>query len=113
MAGPRRSDEGRWRGEAMACGKRSRGLLQDGGEAQIIGVVAVGALRSGVAEPFGQAALAEQPGRLLEEVIEIMKNQYLFSDREQLGNGGAELGEHRGAAACRLEQACVDSAHLG
>ena len=87
------------------CAERSRELLQDGGDAQIIGVVAVGALRGGVAESRGQAALAEQPGRLLDEFIEVVKGQYLLSDREQLRNGGAELGEHRGAAACRLEQA--------
>ena len=34
----------------------SRELLQDSSDAQIIGVVAVGALRGGVAEPRGQAA---------------------------------------------------------
>ena len=59
----------------------SRELLQDGGDAQIVGVVAVGALRGGVAEPRGQAALAEQPGCLFDEVIEVVKHQYLFSDR--------------------------------
>ena len=41
----------------------------------------MGALRGGVAEPRGQAVLAEQSGRLLDEVIEIVKGQYLFSDR--------------------------------
>src|ERR1017187_9389437 len=86
-------------GEALACPERSRKLLQDSGDAQIIGMVPVGALRGGVAEPFGQAALAEQPGRLPDEVVEIVKDQHLFSDREQLWNGGAELSEHRGAAA--------------
>ena len=53
-------------GEALACPEQSRELLQDGGDAQIIGVVSVGALRGGVAEPPGQAALVEQPGRLLD-----------------------------------------------
>jgi hypothetical protein len=38
-------------------------------------MVAVGAKRGSVAEPCGQAAFAEQPGRLLDELIEIVKDQ--------------------------------------
>ena len=44
---------------AFACPEGHDELLQDGGDAQIVGVVAVGALRGGVAEPRGQAVLAE------------------------------------------------------
>ena len=68
------------------------------------GVVAVRAPGRGITEPGRQAGLVEQARRLLHEFVEIPEGQYFLTDREQVGNGRAELGEHGGTGACGFEE---------
>src|ERR1039457_1397250 len=98
-----------------ACSYRrcpwSQHCLQDGGDAQVVAVVAVCALRSGVAESCGQTGLIEQPGPFRDEVVEIVKYQYLVVHGEQFGHRGAELCEDARPPARRFEQTRVDPSH--
>ena len=75
-------------------------------------MLAVRTARRRVAELCRKAWLIEQPGCLIDELIKVMEDEYLIADGEEVGHGGTELGEHRGARSRSLEEPSINAFYL-